>query len=103
MILRVNFGPLVSFEHWKKCSVTSRPGGASGARLLTGGARLTGGGLAHGAYVAPTVFTDCRDTMRIVREEIFGPVMAVLEFSDEDEVIAPRQCDRLRAGRGRIQ
>ncbi len=42
----------------------------------------------NGQYVAPTVFTDCRDDMRIVREEIFGPVMSILAFDDEDEVIA---------------
>jgi betaine-aldehyde dehydrogenase len=43
--------------------------------------------LAQGAYVLPTVFTDCRDDMQIVQEEIFGPVMAILGFDDEDEVV----------------
>jgi betaine-aldehyde dehydrogenase len=62
-------------------------GRAEGARLLCGGARVTEGEHAKGAYVAPTVFSDCRDDMRIVREEIFGPVMSILIFDDEAEVI----------------
>ena len=63
-------------------------GRAQGARLLTGGARVTSGDLANGCFVAPTVFDGCHDDMDIVRQEIFGPVMSVLEFADEDEVIA---------------
>jgi len=59
----------------------------SGARLLCGGHRVTDGEFAHGAYVAPTVFSDCRDEMEIVREEIFGPVMSILSYHSEEEVI----------------
>ena len=83
-----NFGPLVSFLHLDKVLGYLEIGKAEGARLLIGGSRLTDGTLANGAYVAPTVFSDCTDTMRIVREEIFGPVMAILGFADEDEVVA---------------
>ena len=50
--------------------------------------RVTAGELAKGFFVAPTVFDHCRDDMAIVREEIFGPVMSVLEFEDEEQVIA---------------
>ena len=57
------------------------------ARCSIGGHRVTDGDLAKGYFVAPTVFDDCRDDMAIVREEIFGPVMSVLAFDDEDEVI----------------
>ena len=56
-------------------------------RLLTGGARVTTGDLANGYFVAPTVFDGCHDDMEIARREIFGPVMSVFEFTDEDEVI----------------
>jgi len=49
--------------------------------------RVTTGDLANGYFVAPTVFDNCRDDMAIVREEIFGPVMSVLDFEDEQEVI----------------
>jgi betaine-aldehyde dehydrogenase len=62
-------------------------GRAEGARVAAGGKRVTSGGLARGCFVAPTVFEECRDDMCIVREEIFGPVMSVLDFDDEEEVI----------------
>ncbi len=83
-----NFGPLVSFPHLDKVLGFLEIGKAEGARLLIGGGRLTDGALAWGAYVAPTVFSDCTDAMRIVREEIFGPVMAILDFAEEDQVVA---------------
>lgn len=83
----VNFGPLSSFAHMDKVLDYIDKGKREGAKLLTGGARLTQGPLGKGAYVAPTVFTDCRDDMAIVREEIFGPVMSILSYGDEDEVI----------------
>jgi betaine-aldehyde dehydrogenase len=56
--------------------------------LLAGGYRVTTGDLANGFFVAPTVFDGCQDDMAIVREEIFGPVMTLLSFDDEEEVIA---------------
>jgi len=55
--------------------------------VATGGKRVTTGELAKGFFVAPTVFDGCRDDMCIVREEIFGPVMSVLDFEHEEEVI----------------
>ncbi len=82
-----NFGPLASFSHRDKVLGFIRAGLAEGARLLTGG-EAPGGALARGAYVAPTVFTDCTDAMTIVREEIFGPVMSILAYEREDEVLA---------------
>ncbi|MCX8956090.1 betaine-aldehyde dehydrogenase [Erwinia psidii] len=83
----VNFGPLVSEEQCQKVVSYLNIGKEEGARLLTGGARISDGPLAKGCYVAPTVFMDCTDDMRIVKEEIFGPVMSVLVFDDEQEVI----------------
>ncbi|MDO5057224.1 MAG: betaine-aldehyde dehydrogenase [Lautropia sp.] len=82
-----NFGPLVSFAHMEKVIAYIESGKAEGARLLCGGERLTDGALGRGAYVAPTVFSDCRDDMKIVREEIFGPVMSILAYDTEEEVI----------------
>lgn len=82
-----NFGPLVSFSHMESVLRYIEMGEAEGANLLIGGARACAGKLEAGAYVEPTVFTDCSDDMTIVREEIFGPVMAILGFDDEDEVI----------------
>ncbi|WP_263261254.1 betaine-aldehyde dehydrogenase [Pseudomonas sp. RIT-PI-S] len=82
-----NFGPLVSFAHMENVLGYIAKGKAEGARLLCGGERLVEGALAQGAYVAPTVFTDCSDEMTIVREEIFGPVMSILSYESEDEVV----------------
>jgi betaine-aldehyde dehydrogenase len=81
-------GALISAEHMEKVLGFIARGRAQGARLLTGGARVTVGDLANGYFVAPTVFDGCHDDMDIVRQEIFGPVMSVLEFAEEDEVIA---------------
>ena len=82
-----NFGPLVSFAHLESVLGYIDKGRSEGARLLIGGERVTEGELANGAYVAPTVFTDCSDAMTIVREEIFGPVMSILVYDSEEEVI----------------
>lgn len=82
-----NFGPLVSFAHMESVLGYIDKGRQEGARLLIGGARVTDGDYAKGAYVAPTVFTDCSDEMCIVREEIFGPVMSILVYDSEEEVI----------------
>jgi betaine-aldehyde dehydrogenase len=80
-------GALISEQHMHKVLSYVARGRAEGAQLLTGGKRVTQGELARGFFVAPTVFDECRDDMCIVREEIFGPVMSVLDFTDEDEVI----------------
>ncbi|MDP2243081.1 betaine-aldehyde dehydrogenase [Pseudomonas sp.] len=82
-----NFGPLVSFAHLESVLGYIEKGRSEGARLLIGGERVTEGDYAKGAYVAPTVFTDCTDGMTIVREEIFGPVMSILVYDTEEEVI----------------
>ena len=83
-----HIGSLISQAHMDKVLGYIAMGQEQGATLLTGGKRITRGDLARGAFVEPTIFTDCRDDMVIVRDEIFGPVMAVLDFEHEDEVIA---------------
>ncbi|REG49669.1 betaine aldehyde dehydrogenase [Paraburkholderia sp. BL6669N2] len=83
-----NFGPLVSAAQLHKVLGYIESGKQEGARLVAGGKRLTEGHFGNGQYVEPTVFADCHDDMRIVREEIFGPVMSILVFDDEDEAIA---------------
>jgi len=80
-------GALISEDHMHSVLACIERGRAAGARILTGGQRVTTGALAKGWFVAPTVFDRCRDDMSIVREEIFGPVMSVLEFDDEEEVL----------------
>jgi aldehyde dehydrogenase (NAD+) len=59
-----------------------------GAQLLCGGRRLTDGEYAHGWFLAPTVFGGVTPTMRLAREEVFGPVLAVIEVGDFDEALA---------------
>lgn len=80
-------GALISEAHMAKVLGYIERGMQEGAELLAGGHRVLDGALARGAFVAPTVFGGCRDGMAIVREEIFGPVMSVLAFDDEDEVV----------------
>ena len=82
-----NFGPLVSTAHMQRVLDHIASGKAEGARLVCGGERLTDGALGKGCYVAPTVFSDCRDDMRIVREEIFGPVLSLLAYQTEEEAV----------------
>ncbi len=81
-------GALISQAHMEKVLGFIARGRAQGARLLCGGTRITSGALGRGFFVAPTIFDGCRDEMDIVRQEIFGPVMAVLEFESEAEVVA---------------
>jgi betaine-aldehyde dehydrogenase len=81
-------GSLISEEHMQMVLGYIERGRTEGARVLVGGNRRTEGALAKGFFVEPTVFDGCRDDMSIVREEIFGPVMSVLDFEDEEEVIA---------------
>lgn len=59
-----------------------------GARIVTGGGRVDVPGFDAGRFIAPTVLADLGDDMTVVREEIFGPVMSVLSFETEDEVLA---------------
>lgn len=81
-------GALISTDHMEKVLGYIEAGKREGATLVTGGGRAVVPGLEAGAFVTPTVFADCTDDMTIVREEIFGPVMSVLVFDDEEEAIA---------------
>ena len=83
----VNMGPLVSFAHRQNVLDYIEQGKKEGARVLCGGSIANEGELAQGAYVQPTVFTDCDDDMTVVQEEIFGPVMSILTYESEEEVI----------------
>jgi betaine-aldehyde dehydrogenase len=81
-------GALISREHMEKVLGYIELGKREGAKLLCGGGRPNDPKLAEGFFVEPTVFDACSEAMRIVKEEIFGPVMSVLTFRGEDEVIA---------------
>jgi betaine-aldehyde dehydrogenase len=79
-------GPLVSRAQREKVLSYIETGKAEGATLVTGGG-IPNDVPGEGCYVQPTVFADVTDGMTIAREEIFGPVMCVLDFDDEAEVI----------------
>lgn len=82
-----NFGALISKNHQQKVLDYIEKGCDEGATLLCGGKALKPESAPNGFFVAPTIFTDCHDGMSIVKEEIFGPVMSILTFTEEDEVI----------------
>ncbi|EJC73782.1 betaine-aldehyde dehydrogenase [Rhizobium hidalgonense] len=80
-------GPMVSWAQREKVIAYIEKGKSEGATLVAGGG-IPNNVAGEGYYVQPTVFADVTDEMTIAREEIFGPVMSVLDFDDEDEVIA---------------
>ena len=82
-------GALISVAHLAKVLGFIDAGIAAGAHLVCGGRRASGSEvLDRGNFVEPTIFTACTDDMSIVQDEIFGPVVSVLAFDDEAEVIA---------------
>lgn len=83
-----DMGSLISKPHMEKVLGYIETGKREGARLVTGGERDTDGDLSKGNYVKPTIFADVTDEMTIAKDEIFGPVMCVLPFDDEHEVIS---------------
>ena len=80
-------GPLVSAAQLDRVTGYMALGKSQGARAAAGGDRITEGAMAQGYFVAPTVFADVRDDMRIAREEIFGPVISALPFDDIEDAI----------------
>ncbi|MEU6734429.1 aldehyde dehydrogenase family protein [Streptomyces physcomitrii] len=81
-------GPLSSAEHRDKVEAYFAIAREDGARLVTGGGRPDDPALARGFFLRPTVYADCERSMRIVQEEVFGPVVTVERFHDEDEAVA---------------
>jgi acyl-CoA reductase-like NAD-dependent aldehyde dehydrogenase len=82
-----DLGPLVSQSHLDSVDRYVQLGIAEGAQLVTGGSRAEGA-LENGFFYQPTVFSNVTDSMTIAREEIFGPVLSVFAYDDEDEVVA---------------
>ena len=96
----VTMGALISSAHLAKVLGYVDKGVEEGARLITGGKQLHPQGFEGGYFMEPTILADCHDEMTIVREEIFGPVMSVLVFDTEDEVIARANATRFGLGAG---
>lgn len=83
-------GPLISKNHYQKVLDYIQSGVKEGAELVYGGKfpeSLRNSPWQNGNFVEPTIFTNCMDSMKIVAEEIFGPVMSVLKFKSEQEVL----------------
>ncbi|KWW17993.1 betaine-aldehyde dehydrogenase [Peribacillus simplex] len=80
-------GPVVSEAHMNKILSYIQIGKEEGAKLIVGGNRIKGEGLENGYFVEPTIFVDTTPDMRIVQEEIFGPVLVVQTFKDEAEAL----------------
>ena len=86
-----HMGALISSAHLEKVLNYIKSGVAEGANLAMGGKRLEMDykhrTISAGNFMSPAIFTDCKDSMTICREEIFGPVMSVLSFDSEEEVV----------------
>ena len=93
-------GALISRTHTEKVMDYINSGIVEGAKLAIGGHRVEVPGQDGGNFVAPTVFAECRDEMRIVREEIFGPVLAMLVFEDEAEAVQRANASRFGLAAG---
>jgi acyl-CoA reductase-like NAD-dependent aldehyde dehydrogenase len=83
---QAKLGPLVSAEQRDRVRAYIRRGLEEGARLVVGGPEAPEG-LPRGYYVKPTVFADVRPEMTIAREEIFGPVLSIMPYADEDDAL----------------
>lgn len=83
-----DMGPIITEKDMEKVLSYIQSGIDEGATLVTGGERYTEGECAKGYFVRPTVFDNCTPDMKIVREEIFGPVVTIQTFETEEEAIA---------------
>ena len=81
-----HLGPVISQDHWQKVQVLIQTGIDEGATLLAGGAGKPQG-FEQGYYVKPTLFGDVNNAMTIAQEEVFGPVLVLIPFTDEAEAI----------------
>ena len=84
---RVNVGPMVTRKQYERVQDYIRKGIEEGATLLAGGPGRPDG-LERGYFVRPTVFGDVRNDMAIARDEIFGPVLSIIPYRDDDDAIA---------------
>lgn len=92
----VHIGALISDEQCRRVEHYVARGSQEGARLVTGGGRLVDSLPAGGRYFQPTIFRDVTPGMTIAQEEIFGPVLAVMTFEDEEDAV--RQCNSVIYG-----
>ena len=87
-LAETQIGPIATRLQWEKILSMIAAAKAEGATCRLGGHALSGPGYGQGQFIAPTIFTDVRNDMNIARQEVFGPVLCVLRFSDDDEALA---------------
>ena len=104
MDMNTNFGPLVSKAHYEKVLGYIKHGIENDkAKLLYGGLEKPlglPGALQNGLWVQPTVFTDCTDDMKIIKEEIFGPVLSILTYTSIEEAVSRANATELGLAAG---
>ncbi len=88
MDAETNVGPVTTEPQYNKVLEYIDIARAEGATCMLGGGAYTGPGARGGQFVEPTIFTGVRNSMRIAQEEVFGPVLAIIPFKDEDEAVA---------------
>ncbi|WP_038211185.1 aldehyde dehydrogenase [Xenophilus azovorans] len=84
---QTQIGPIATRPQFDKILSYIDIATSEGARCIAGGGALTGEGFGQGQFVAPTIFVDVLPSMRIAQEEVFGPVLSVLRFKDEEEAV----------------
>jgi betaine-aldehyde dehydrogenase len=91
-------GPVISKRHLERVLRYIDLGKKEGAEILCGGFRLMDERFKRGFFLSPTIFVGCRNDMAIVQEEIFGPVLVVFKFKDEDEAVELANATRYGLG-----
>jgi acyl-CoA reductase-like NAD-dependent aldehyde dehydrogenase len=81
-------GPIATRPQWEKILRMIQMAKDDGASCVLGGHALTGEGFGQGQFIAPTIFTNVTNDMRIAQQEVFGPVLSVIKFKDEDDAIS---------------
>ncbi len=81
-------GPVANAAQYERIRAMIEAARSGGGRLVAGDRDVSGGATAGGYFIAPTVFADVDNSMEIAREEVFGPVLSIIPFDDEDEAIA---------------
>ena len=88
MDVTTQVGPVTTQAQYKKVLDYIAIAHADGAKLLLGGSPANKPECEHGWFIEPTIFGDVKNTMRIAQEEVFGPVLSILKFKDEDEAVS---------------
>ena len=102
MLPDTNIGPVTTAPQYRKILEYIDIAKAEGARCILGGGPATSPDLPGGQFVEPTIFVDVKPEMRIAREEVFGPVLSILGFEDENRSRTARKRHNLRPRRRRL-